>query len=151
MQALAQTRDISEPYYRAQALSWVARFTNEDPVSVASEAARAAKECEDNYKKSAVRAREIAALAERDCTPEAQKRLNEALSLAKSIGPISSRSEAMLLLLQAAFRIDKNAAEKVYGILRASCPIEEHWRCKRAVRDGEKMISGELRPRPFFW
>jgi hypothetical protein len=99
MQALAQARDISEPYYRAQALSWVARFTNEDPVSVASEAARAAKECEDNYKKSAVRAWEIAALAERDCTPEAQKRLNEALSLAKSIEPISSRSEAMLLLL----------------------------------------------------
>jgi hypothetical protein len=45
MKALAQARDISEPWYRTQALSWVARFTNDDPVSVASEAAKAAKEC----------------------------------------------------------------------------------------------------------
>lgn len=149
--ALVQARDIGEPWYRAQALSWVARFTDDDPVSVASEAAKAAKKCEDNYKRSAVRAWEVAALAERDCSLEAQKRLSEALFLTKRVEPISSRSEALLLLLQAAFSIDKKAAEKVYGILQASCPIEENWRCKRAVRDGEKMISGELRPRPFFW
>jgi len=148
--ALAQARAISDGWYRAQALSWVARFTDDDPVSIASEAAKAATECKDDYKKSAVRAWEIAALAERGCISEAKNRLNETLSLAKNVEPISSRSEALLLLLQAAFRIDNNAAQKVYGILKASCPIEEHWRCKRALRDGEKMISGELQPRSFF-
>lgn len=148
--ALALAHEIPEPWYRAQALAWVARFTDDDPIGIASQAAKAAKECEDNYTKSAVRAWEIAALAERDCVSEAQKGLSEALSLAKSIEPISSRSEAMLLLLQAAFAIDEKTAEKIFAVLKASCPVEEHWRCKRAARDGEKMISGKLRPRSFF-
>ena len=67
------------------------------------------------------------------------------------VNPISSRSEALFLLLQAAFRIGPAEADKVYEILRTSCPGDEHWRCKRAVRDGGKMISGELEPRAFFW
>ena len=149
--ALDLARDISEPWFRAQALSWVARFIDGDPVAVASEAAKAARECEDDYKKSAVRAWEIAALAERDCTAEARKSLSEALALAKCVEPMSSRSEALVLLLQAAFRIGRDEAKRVYETLRSSCPVEEHWRCKRAVRDGGKMISGELEPRQFFW
>jgi len=148
--ALAQARNVKEPWFRAQALSWVARFTD-DPVAVALEAAKAARECEDDYKKSAARAWEIAALAERGCMVEARKSLNEALALGKSVSPISSRSEALFLLLQAAFRIGPDQAKKVYEILSASCPAQEHWRCKRAVRDSGKMISGELEPRRFFW
>ena len=149
--ALAQARNLNEPWFRAQALSWVARFTDGDPVAIASEAAKAAQECEDDYKKSAVRAWEIAALAERDCTREARKSLSDALTLGKCVEPMSSRSEALLLLLQAAFKIGRNEAKRVYEMLRASCPVDEHWRCKRAVRAGGKMISGELEPRPFFW
>ena len=149
--ALAQARDLSEPWFRAQALSWVARFIDGDPVAVAAEAAKAARECEDDYKKSAVRAWEIAALAERDCTAEARKSLSEALALAKRVEPMSSRSEALLLLLQAAFRIGRDEAKRVYETLRASCPVQQHWRCKRAMRDSAKMILGELQPRPFFW
>jgi hypothetical protein len=149
--ALDQARKVNEPWFRAQALSWVARFTDGDPVAVAAEAAKAARECEDDYKKSAVRAWEIAALAERDCTTEARKSLTEALALGKSVTPISSRSEALFILLQAAFRIGPAQAKKAYEVISASCPADEHWRCKRAVRDGGKMISGELEPRPFFW
>lgn len=149
--ALAQARKVSEPWFRAQALSWAARFTDSDPVAVASEAAQAARECEDNYRRSAVRAWEIAALAERDCAKEARKSLSEALAIAQGVEPMSSRSEALLLLLQAAFRIGRGEAERVNEILKASCPVDEHWRCKRAVRDGERMLSGELAPRVFFW
>ena len=149
--ALAQARKVKEPWFRAQALSWVARFTDGDPIAVASEAARAARECEDDYKKSGVRAWEIAALAERDCTMEARKSLGDALALGKCVEPMSSRSEALFLLLQAAFRISRDEAMRVYEVLRASCPVDDHWRCKRAVRDGGKMISGELEPRRFFW
>lgn len=148
--ALAHARNIHEPWFRAQALSWVARFTDGDPVAIAAEAARAARGCEDDYKKSAVRAWEIAALAERDCMTVARKSLSEALALARCVEPMSSRSEALLLLVQAAFRIGRDEATRAYEILKASCPVEAHWRCKRAVRDGGKMISGELEPRPFF-
>jgi hypothetical protein len=149
--ALAQARKVNEPWFRAQGLSWVARFTDVDPVAVACEAAKAARECEDDYKKSAVRAWEIAALAERDFKREARKSLSDALALGKRVEPVSSRSEALLLLLEAAFRISRDEAKKVYEILKASCPVDEHWRCKRAVRDGERMLSGELEPRAFFW
>jgi hypothetical protein len=108
-------------------------------------------ECDDDYKRSAVRAWEIAALAERKCLTEARNSLREALALAKRIQPPSSRSEALLLLLQAAFRIGPENAAKVYETLKASCHAEEHWRCKRALRDGGMMISEELQPRSFFW
>ena len=148
--ALDQARKITEPWFRAQALSWVARFTESDAIAIASEAAKAARECEDDYRRTAVRAWEIAALADRDCKTEARKRLSEALALGERVKPISSRSEALLLLLQAAFRIDRDEANKVYEVLRASCPTGEHWRCKRAVRDGGRMVSGELAPRRFF-
>ncbi len=149
--ALDQARKVTEPWFRAQALSWVARFTDGDPVAVALEAAKAAQECEDDYKRSAVRAWEIAALAERDCTTKARESLVEALALGCSVEPKSSRSEGLLLLLQAAFRIGRDEAGRVYEMLKASCPVDEHWRCSRAVRDGAKMISGELEPRSFFW
>ena len=149
--ALDQARKVHEPWFRAQALSWVARFTDGDPVAIASEAARAAQECGDDCRKSAVRAWEVAALAERGSTAEARKSLSEALKLAKRIESVSSRSEALLLLMQAAFRIGRDEAMRAYSLLKESCPVEEHSRCKRAVRDGERMISGTQEPRPFFW
>ena len=133
--ALELARAVSEPWFRAQAVSWVARFTDDDPVPVAAEAAKAAGEGEDDYRKSAVRAWEIAALAERRCVAQARKSLGEALALGKGIEPVSSRSEALFLLLQAALRIGRAEAAGVYEVLRAACPVERHWRCKRAVRD----------------
>jgi hypothetical protein len=112
---------------------------------------KAARECDDHYKKSAVRAWEIAELAERGCVAKARKSLGEALALAKFVEPKSSRSEALMLLLQAAFRIGRDEAAKVYTILKTTCPVDDHWRCKRAVREGQRLVSGEREPRPFFW
>lgn len=86
--ALDKARKIAEPWYRAQALAWVARFAENNAVAIAREAARAAMECDDDYKQSAVRAWEIAALAERGFTVEARKSLSEATTLAKKSSPI---------------------------------------------------------------
>lgn len=61
-QALEKARGIRDPWFMAQALSWVARYTDDDPVAIAREAAEAASRCEDEYKKTAFRAWEIAAL-----------------------------------------------------------------------------------------
>ena len=148
--ALSQARKRIDPWSRALGLSWVARFTDENPISITCEAAKAACECDDDYKKSAISSWEVAALAERGFTMEARKCLRDAVTLGKSVQPISSRSEALRLLFQAAFRIGRDEAEYVYGIIKVSCPIDEHWRCKRAVRDGEKMLAGQLDPLPFF-
>ncbi|MFO7902014.1 MAG: hypothetical protein ACQESR_04420 [Planctomycetota bacterium] len=149
--ALEKARRVSEPWFRAQALSWCARYTNEDPIPIAAQAAKAASQGDDDYKRSAVRAWEIAALAERECVARARKSLKEALNLAKTVQPMSSRSEALLQLLQAAFAIHRDDAIAARATLRGSCPVGEHWRCKRAVKDADKMVKGELPPRNFFW
>lgn len=150
-EALTKARAISDPWFRAQALSWVARFTDADPITIAAEAGRASAECDDDYKKSAVRAWEISALAERGCISQARQVLEEALHRAQTVIPQSSRSEALLLLIQAAFRVAQDDAQKAYQTLKQSCRPDEHWRCKRAIRDGEKMLAEKCPPRQFFW
>ena len=150
-EALEQARQVDDPWFRAQALCWAARFTDGNVVSIAAEAAKAAAGAHDNYARSAVRAWEIAALAERDHIVEARQRLREILATAKDVEPATSRSEALLLLLQAAAKIAGEDAEQVYEVMKASCRPEEHWRCNRALRIGAKVMSGELQARPFFW
>ena len=149
--ALQLARKVSEPWFRAQALSWVARFTDGDVVVIAAQAAKAASACDDAYRRSAVRSWEVAALAERRFTAKAQKALHEAVQVARTVQPISSRSEALFRLFEAAFLIGRPEASKVNSVLTATCPVDEHWRSKRAVRNASKMLNGELTPRKFFW
>ena len=150
-EALKQARQIDDPWFRAQALAWVARFADMDVIRISAEAAKAAAEGRDQYQQCAVRAWEIAALAERGYKSEASKRLREALNIAKNVEPVASRGEALFLLLQAGARIARDDAENAYDMLKNLCSAERHWRCQRAVRKGAKVMSGELQPRPFFW
>jgi hypothetical protein len=116
--ALAKARSVSDPWFRAQALSWGARFTDDAVEPIAAEAAQAAAACVDDYGRSAVRAWEIAALAERGHTSSARKALTEAVATARRAQPTASRSEALLLLMEAAFLIDREAARTVSAELR---------------------------------
>lgn len=141
---------FTDPWYLAQDLARVARYTEEDPLPIAARAAKAALECKDDYQRSAVRAWEIAALAQRGHAAQARASLDEALAAASTATPVSSRSEALMLLLHAAFWIGRDEALKVYEQMKATCPAEEHWRCKRNLRDGERMISGVTKPRQFY-
>ena len=149
--ALAKARSVSDPWFRAQALSWVARFTDTDPEPIAAQAANAAAACDDDYKKSAVRAWEIAALAERKCLDKAKTALREAVAIARQVQPSASRSEALLTLMQAAFTIDRDTAANVSAQLIQCCPIADHWRCKRAAKRASQMLEAKLEPRKFFW
>ncbi|UJB70431.1 hypothetical protein HRE53_04805 [Acaryochloris sp. 'Moss Beach'] len=81
--ALQKARKISEPWFRAQALAYVARYCDQAPTSVANQAAKAAEACVDTYQQCAVRAWEIAALAERSHTKSAASRLQAVLSKAR--------------------------------------------------------------------
>ena len=149
--ALAKALSVSDPWFRAQALSWVARFTDADPEPIAAQAANAAAACDDDYKKSAVRSWEIAALAERKCLGEAKIALRDAVRTAQQVQPSASRSEVLLLLMQAAFMIDRDEAANVSALLTQYCPIADHWRCKRAVSNASQMLEGKREPRKFFW
>lgn len=148
--ALVKARKISDPWFRTQALAWVMRFTDSDLNSVALLAEKSANACDDAYKRCAVRAWEIAALSERHILPMARKILNVAIKQSQDITSLASRSEALFLLLQAATRIGKAEAIFVNDELNATCGTDGHWRCKRAIRDAAKVLSGDLEPRQFF-
>jgi hypothetical protein len=148
--ALEKAKVVSDPWFRAQALAWVARFTDADPLPIATLAANAATGGADDYQRSAVRAWEVAALGERGLKHEAGTALKEAVRLAETVLPAASRSEAMSLLLHAAFAIDPRQAAWVRERLEATCPEDAHWRCRRARRDARRLTGGEERPRGFF-
>ncbi len=149
--ALEHAKSVSDPWFRAQAFSWVARFTDGDPEPIAAQAAKAAAACDDDYQRSSVRAWEIAALAERGRHKGARHALRAAVATARTAQPAASRSEALMLLFQAALAIDRDAAKSVSAALEQTCPIDDHWRCKRAAKDASEMLDGKFEPRKFFW
>ncbi|MEO8573941.1 MAG: hypothetical protein ABI481_08220 [Pyrinomonadaceae bacterium] len=148
--ALELVGRISDPWFRAQAYAHLARYAESSPLPFARKAAKCAAQCKDDYQRSAVRAWEIVALAERDYETQARRSLEEAVEIAKSVDPISSRAESLILLVQAAFAISSSDGEMVAEVLEVAC-VTEHWREKRARRDAKRMLTGEMPPRPFFW
>jgi len=149
--AFALARTIDLPWYKAQALSWIARYSDSDTRALAEEAAVAASLGDDAYKRVAVRAWEIAALAEREFPMDARLSLNSALTEAPMVEPIGSRAEALILLLGAALRIGVEEGDQVYAELARTCGEDSHWRCKRALKYARTLASGETEPRIFFW
>jgi hypothetical protein len=149
--ALTKARDIKDPWFRAQALAWVARYSPDKAVAIARDAARAANACNDGYKQTAVRAWEIAALAETGNSKEATKAWNDALVKSRETVPLSSRAEALMLIAQGAASISAKQRVQTCDELSAACSADAHWRCKRATKDANALKQGTLQPRPFFW
>lgn len=142
-------KKISDPWFQAQAWSHLARHADK-PLPFARKAAKAASQTKDDYQRSAVRAWEIAALAERKLYVQARRSLTEAVELAVSVTPIGSLAESLFLLFQAAFKISIDDAAAVAEVLNRSCD-SNHWRAKRALKESVTMLSGEMPPREFFW
>ena len=142
-------RKITDPWFEAQAWAHLARHSS-TPLKFSNKASEAAARTKDDYQRSAVRAWEIAALAERDHRTQARTALTQAVELASTIEHQGSRSEALLLLLQAAAKISKEDAAVVAEVIRSTCD-SSHWRGQRAVNYASKMIDGEWLPREFFW
>lgn len=147
--ATAVAKKIDDPWFQAQAWSHLARYADK-PLPFARRAAKSAAQGRDDYQRSAVRAWEIASLGERGLAIQARRSLGEALDLAATVTPISSRAEALLLLFQAAFKISNHDAEEAGEVLRNACS-SNHWRAKRALKDVEMMLTGKTKPRGFFW
>jgi hypothetical protein len=142
-------KTISDPWFQAQAWSHLARWAD-DPFRFSRHAAKSASETKDDYQRSAVRAWEVAALAERGYFEPARRSLQDAVGVARTVEPISSRAEALILLFQAAFKISVDDAKSVAEVLNTSC-ASDHWRAKRASKYIQAMLSDEMRPREFFW
>ena len=140
---------ITDPWFQAQAWSHVARYATK-PIPYARKAARSAGHGKDDYQRSAVRAWEIVALAERDLRLQARASLTDAVNVASTVVQDSSRAESLFLLFQAAFKISTNDAENVAEVLQTTCS-SGHWRAVRARKNAEEMLRGDILPREFFW
>src|SRR5688572_5848052 len=116
LKATEVAKKIDDPWFQAQAWSHLARHADK-PLPFANKAAKSAAQGRDDYQRSAVRAWEIAALGERKLTVQARRSLTEALELAASVIPESSRAEALVLLFHAAFKVSKQDAAAVAEVL----------------------------------
>jgi len=150
--AYALIKQIRQPWFKAQALAAIVRYSdNINVLKVSKETRKVAYECDDDYKQSAVRAWEIVALAECGFKKESTKSLNEAVDLASKIEPLSSRCESLFQLFQASCHVDMKVAKKLYERMQSLCPIEEHWRAKRAIKNANEILEGETIAREYFW
>ena len=150
-EAMKVSKKIIQPWFKAQALAYIVKYIESSKViKIANEAKKVANECDDDYKKSSVRAWEIVALAERGFKKESEKALNEALKLAVNIEPLSSRCEALFNLFQASCHINMSIAKRLYERMQSLCPIEKHWRAKRAIKNANEIIIGKSVAREYF-
>ena len=149
-EALREAKSEKRPWFRAQALSHVLRFTDE-PDRVLQLARVAAKNTDDSYQQSAVRAWEVSALAERGMRKEAMQSLLDSVRLASQIGFAGSRAEALFMLFRAAYSIDKESAKSVCEVFLVCCDGENgHWRCVRALKYMKGMLDGSIAVWPFY-
>ena len=142
--ARAVARGIEDPWYRAQALAWAARYAaEEDVLSIAREALDAAAECQAPYQSVAAAAWPIAALMERGKREAAGRELDRLIALLPHVQPASSRSEALFLLFQAAFQLGDDMTTRLARLLLAIHEGSGHWRARRNLVDALAMLSGQ--------
>lgn len=139
--ALAAARAIDDPWYRCQALAWVARFAPESEwLRIVKSALQSAAAADDRYKNVAAAAWPIRALVERSALTDAQAALRDVLPLAAEIEHIGSRAEALLLLLQAVLPASNSLRKPVFHAILDLPHEPVHWRRRRTIREAFLMV-----------
>jgi hypothetical protein len=132
---------ISDPWYRTQALAWVARYASDvEVVRLARQALGAAAECTEPFQQASAAAWPVRALLERGQRDEALLLLEIALRSVPRIQPNSSRSEALFLLLQAAFDAGQDVRRSFLFALADAYDSDPHWRVVRNYEDALVMM-----------
>ena len=127
--ARALARSISKPWYRCQALAWVARFAPEIQVkAIARESLAAGNTADEPYKVVGASAWPVAALVERAYNNEVHRLLPGLLSRAASITNPVSRIDALFLLWQAVFPLGIKFHCQVLGPLVEASLEADSWK-----------------------
>ena len=136
---LAKSAD--SPWYRCQALAWVARYAPEEHVEIlVEESLRAAAECAEAYRANACIAWPVRALVERGRTDRAASIVMDAAQRAASIPEPASSSEAAFLMLQAIFPAGRKYWLPVFEACWRLSASGVHWRQRRNLRDAVLMV-----------
>jgi hypothetical protein len=171
-EALAAAHRVSEPWYRAQALAWVARYapTNMMSERALAEARSAAQLAGDVYRQTAVLSWPIRAALEIAQHRLAKAMLEDAILLLPKIDPSASRAEAASLLFDACVVGGSEYWTPLIDTISKCCLDDAHWRTKRlhkklrafSAANGQEIavvkevpsnpqISAPFTPRRFFW
>ena len=142
--AAHDARSIEDPWYRVQALSWAARYSeSERCLALAREALASSESCQDEYQRAASTAWPLRALIEvghgdvaSEEFPKTRKRLGR-------VTPPSSRAEALKLIFRAAFPLGARARQELAEDLVQLAADDGHWRVQRAARDVLSMLPSE--------
>ncbi len=144
--ALFLARIVSDPWYRAQSLSFVAWCLPDHCVEIAAEAAMAAARAPNHYQQSAVRVWEIEALARCGYWSEAIASLKSSVETALQIELASSRSQSLVQLLESSHRFEFLVFQDIYYKVIAHCDPREHWRSRMNLKYAKKLKDGEIVP-----
>lgn len=142
--ALAAARRIESPWFRAQALAWVARFAHEDQVALLAAESLAASRLEaDPYRVAGSMSWAIRALIERGCLAASRLAIADALAVLPDVSQPGSRAEACALLWHAAFPGEREARDSVQRAALQLCRAQEHWRAARLHQDIAATLASE--------
>lgn len=140
LKALILARQVSEPWFRCQALACVARAAPEERVVATAQAAiAAALKDTDSYKQVAATAWPFRALIERDEQLKATSLLSDILALSTQIENPVSRSDALFLLWEAFFPVQSH--NSVLSVLIRSC--QGHWKADYLLRQIVLIMASE--------
>ena len=143
-QALAVARGIKEPWFRCQALSQVARYwPGKDYERLLDEAIAAAETQSDAYKRVTVAAWPIRAYLERGSSSPAKGLLEKYTPVTTNIENMGGRSEALLMLFQAARPFAAELWKPVFWALVEAAEPALAWRQRRNLRLAMTMVSAD--------
>lgn len=142
--ALQWAHDVSDAWYRAQALAWVARFAPESELEwVAEESLKAACAGKDAYQQVGSSAWAVRALAERGRNKKAAEAIPALIGLSAQISSPVSRLNALFLLWQAAWPLDLAVRAQVLNPLVTACQATVSWQAGYTLRDVVCMLAAE--------
>lgn len=135
MGALVRARQIPDCWYRAQALSTVARYVPDSAVlSVLDESIEAAGTCADVYRQVAVLSWPLEIAFKRGLVDWAERERDRAIALAPAIEPAASRAFAMQILWGGCYIGGPAFATPVWRAILSFCPPDRSWRAARLYR-----------------
>lgn len=140
--ALSLARQVSEPWFRCQALAWAARFAPEtEVIKTAEEALTSAFSAKDPYHTVGASAWPIRALIERGHEHKALHWLAELVAASATIENPVSRLKALFLLWQAVHPVKSEAKKSVLGALTRACQAADSWQAGWTLRETALILA----------
>ncbi len=139
--ALARARAIADPWFRSQAIAWIARFAAAAEVApILKEARESSQVAEDKYRIVGSSAWRVRAMIERGEQQAAADELPDLLKYAADISHPVSRLEALFLLFQSVFEAD-NCRRVVLDVLLEACHDAKSWKSGDRLREAAIMLA----------